>query len=116
MDEKQLRLLLEGLTEGKITVDQTLEQLKNLPFEDIGFARIDHHRSLRCGFPEVIFCPGKTTEQIVEIVKRLAKAGSNVLATRSDEETFNAVNKIFPELYFFIVDILPKTLFFSLNK
>jgi len=64
-----------------------------LPFEDLGFACIDHHRQIRRGFPEVIFCPGKTTEQIVEIFSNLSEKGNNVLATRADREVFEALAK-----------------------
>jgi len=70
-----------------------------LPFEDLGFAHIDHHRQLRRGFPEVIFCPGKTTEQIVKIFSNLAEKGNNVLATRAEENIFEALvkEKKFPQ-------------------
>jgi len=64
-----------------------------LPFEDLGFAHIDHHRQIRCGFPEVIYCPGKSTEQIVEIFSSLAAKGNNVLATRAEENVFEALVK-----------------------
>ncbi len=65
--------------------------LRTLPFEDMGFARIDHHRRLRRGFPEVIYCPGKTTDQIIDIFEVLAKKGNNVLATRAEPEVFEAM-------------------------
>ena len=68
-----------------------MERLRQLPFEDLGFARVDHHRQLRKGFPEVIFCPGKTTEQIIRIFESLASRGNNVLATRAKAETFAAL-------------------------
>lgn len=70
-----------------------MERLRHLPFEDLGFARIDHHRQLRRGFPEVIFCPGKTTGQIIGIFESLAAKGNNVLATRATPETFEALSK-----------------------
>jgi NCAIR mutase (PurE)-related protein len=72
-------------------VDDALDQLKTLPYEDLGFARVDHHRQLRRGFPEVIFCPGKTSEQIVSIFNTLAQRGNNVLATRAKPEVFAAM-------------------------
>jgi len=68
-----------------------MEKLRHLPFEDLGFARIDHHRQLRRGFPEVIFCPGKTIEQIIRIFESLAARGNNVLATRATPEVFEAL-------------------------
>ena len=67
--------------------------MRHLPFEDLDFACLDHHRQIRCGFPEVIFCPGKTNEQIIEIFSTLAKTGNNVLATRAEERVFEALAK-----------------------
>lgn len=67
---------------GRLAIDDALEQLRHLPFESLGSATIDHHRELRCGFPEVIFCQGKTTRQVAEIFDKLVAAGGNVLATR----------------------------------
>jgi pyridinium-3,5-biscarboxylic acid mononucleotide synthase len=86
--------LLEKVREGKITPEQGLDRLKNLPFEDLGFARVDHHRALRQGFPEVVFAPGKKPEQVVAIVKSLLRQKSNVLVTRSNQETFDEVRKL----------------------
>jgi NCAIR mutase (PurE)-related protein len=76
---------------GKISIDEAVEQLRHLPFEDLGFARVDHHRQIRQGLPEVIFCPGKTAEQIVGIFESLAKKGHNVLATRADKEIYQTI-------------------------
>jgi len=78
-------------------VEQALERLQVLPYENLGFARIDHHRHLRRGFPEVIFCPGKTVEQVSAIFGRLAKTGGTVLATRAEPEVFEAVRAEHPE-------------------
>jgi len=72
-------------------VEEALQQLRSLPFEDMGFARLDHHRAIRCGFPEVIFCPGKTPQQVRAIFARLAQHGSNVLATRADRSVYEQV-------------------------
>ena len=91
MNEANLRAMLESIRAGRLGVDEAVSQLRRLPFEDLGFARLDHHRSIRCGFPEVIFCPGKTIEQIVAIFGRLAKSGSNVLASRAGVEVYEAV-------------------------
>ncbi len=84
---------MEEVKAGDITIEQATEQLRHLPCEDLGFARIDHHRSIRCGFPEVIYCPGKTTEQIISIFSSLAAKGNNVLATRAEENVFDALSK-----------------------
>ncbi len=80
-------------------IDDAVEKLRHLPFEDLGFANIDHHRQIRRGFPEVIYCPGKTTEQIIKIFSSLAQKGNNVLATRAEAEVFEALSqtKQFPQ-------------------
>ena len=98
MDQDSLKQLLQQLSTGEVSVDHTLERLKNLPFEDLGFAHVDHHRSLRCGFPEVIFCPGKTAPQVAQIFTRLAQAGGNVLATRASEEQYKTVSAVLPDV------------------
>jgi len=77
-------------------VAAALEKLRHLPFEDLGFAKLDHHRALRTGMPEVIFASGKTSLQVAAIFERMAKAGGNVLATRASREAFEAVKTIEP--------------------
>jgi len=84
---------LEHVRNGQIDIDQAVEELRHLPFEDLGFACIDHHRQIRRGFPEVIFCPGKTTEHIIKIFESLAAKGNNVLATRAKPDVFEALVK-----------------------
>jgi NCAIR mutase (PurE)-related protein len=91
MNPKQILELLENIRQGTLTPDQGLERLKHLPFEDLGFARVDHHRTLRQGFPEVVFGPGKTSEQVVAIVKSLLRQKSNILITRSNNATYKQV-------------------------
>jgi NCAIR mutase (PurE)-related protein len=71
MEEKQIKELLEAVKSGQVNVESAMGKLKDLPFEDIGYAKIDHHRSLRNGYPEVIFCEGKAIEHIVGIVERM---------------------------------------------
>ena len=83
--------MLEQVKNGKLEIDQAIEKLRHLPFEDLGFANVDHHRQIRRGFPEVIYCPGKTTEQIIEIFGSLAQRGNNVLATRAEPHVFDAL-------------------------
>ena len=97
MDERAIRELLDAVREGRTDVDQAVARLRRLPFESMGFATVDHHRSLRCGFPEVIFCPGKTAGQVREIFARLAEAGGNVLATRADPAVYEAVASALPD-------------------
>ncbi len=99
MQAHQLKVLLGRVKNGEISIDEAIEKLRHLPFEDMGFACIDHHREIRRGFPEVIYCPGKTTEQIVKIFESLAAKGNNVLATRAEPEVFEAIaeTKKFPK-------------------
>ena len=84
MNKKVLELLLEEVQTGRLPVDAAVERLRTLPFEDLGFARVDHHRQLRQGFPEVVLGIGKTGEQIARILAELASTGANALATRVD--------------------------------
>jgi len=85
--------LLEQVKSDELSIDQAVEKLRHLPFEDLGFACVDHHRQIRRGFPEVIFCPGKTTEHIIQIFESLAARGNNVLATRAKPDVFEALAK-----------------------
>jgi len=85
--------LLEQVKNGEISIDEAVEKLRHLPFEDLGFACIDHHRQIRRGFPEVIYCPGKTADQIVKIFSSLAEKGNNVLATRAEPDVFDTLAK-----------------------
>lgn len=81
---------------GKLTIEEAVESLSILPYENIGFARVDHQRHLRRGFPEVIYCPGKTAEQVVAIVERIAESGGTVLATRAEPPLYEAVKAAQP--------------------
>ncbi len=98
MQEEVLKELLESVRAGRTNVDEAIDRLRHLPFESLGFATVDHHRAIRCGFPEVIFSPGKTTEQIVAIFEKLVKGGGNVLATRVSEEQYEAIAARFPKV------------------
>ena len=91
MDKERIRKLLEDVSSGKASIEEALEVLKSLPFEDLGFAKIDTHRDLRTGFPEVVFCQGKTPEQIRGIAERSAKTGKFLMATRADRERYEAI-------------------------
>jgi len=94
MTEPVLRELLESIRGGRLSIDDAVSRLRRLPFEDMGFAKIDHHRSIRCGFPEVIYCEGKSVDQAVSIFSRCAEAGGNILATRAPREVFDAVSRV----------------------
>jgi len=101
MQAERIRELLNEVRIGTRTVESALDQLRDLPFENLGYARLDHHRALRKGFPEVVFCEGKRVDQIVEIIERLAKKHSAVLATRASREVYDAVHDHFPTARYF---------------
>ena len=96
MKEETIRSLLEQVAAGALSPDDALTSMRRLPFEDIGFAKIDHHRTLRCGAPEVIFCQGKTPQQVAHIAQRILDAGSDLLATRAEPAHFEAVRVACP--------------------
>ena len=101
MDTARLHDLLSRVKGGQVAVEQAVEALKTLPFEDLGFARVDHHRALRTGFPEVIFGQGKTAAQIAAIAQRLIANGHHVLVTRLDAEKADAVHALLPALRYY---------------
>jgi len=96
MDRAQIESLLTEVRDGRTAVGDALSRLRDLPFEDLGFAKLDHHRALRTGMPEVIFAAGKTAAQVAAIFSRMAQAGGNVLATHASRETYEAVQAMEP--------------------
>ncbi len=100
MTEDQIRKILEEYKAGALSPDDALHRLRSLPFEDLGFANIDHHRTLRQGFPEVIFGMGKTVDQVAKIVESMRKHDHNILITRTTPATFERVRQIAPEAEF----------------
>jgi len=100
MDKKTLKKLLDAVRAGEVDVDEAIARLRRLPFESLGFATIDHHRAIRCGAPEVIYCGGKTPQQVREIFGKLAEVGGNVLATRASTEQAEAVLSNYPAATF----------------
>ncbi len=100
MDRIKIEVLLNEVREGRTEVPDAMDRLRDLPFEDLGFAKLDHHRALRTGMPEVIFSSGKTAEHVAAIFARMAKAGGNVLATRASREAFDAVLAVEPRATF----------------
>jgi pyridinium-3,5-biscarboxylic acid mononucleotide synthase len=96
MNSKELKTLLRRVHAGAISIAEAFNQLKGFPQEELGFATLDHHRHLRQGFPEVIFCKGKTDRQILTLLKHSVKVHSRVLATRTNPETFEKIIKEFP--------------------
>jgi NCAIR mutase (PurE)-related protein len=94
MDSTALRKLFDQVRAGTISPDEAVSRLRHLPFEDLGFAKVDHHRRIRAGMPEVIFSKGKTAHQVAQIFRRLASQGGNVLATKADSAQFRAAKKL----------------------
>lgn len=98
MPESWLRNILEQVNEGKLTIDSAVEALRNFPFSELGFAKVDHHRSLRTGFPEVILCEGKREEHILAIMKELSTTTGLILATRASQAIYTRVNSLLPKV------------------
>jgi len=94
MEVEKLQTLLGRFKAGELDLDQTLETLRQLPFEDMGFAKIDHHRALRTGYPEVVFCQGKTHEQVEKIFQSLEKRNDSILLTRAEPDLFSRLRKL----------------------
>ena len=90
-----IRGLLEQVKNNDIDIDIAMEKLKDLPYEDIGYANIDHHRQIRNGYPEVIYCEGKSDEHILGIIKKMSEKGSNILGTRCRRETFEKIKRVY---------------------
>jgi NCAIR mutase (PurE)-related protein len=97
MNEAGISETLLAYRAGRLSLEQAIAQFKKLPFEDMGFVKIDHHRMLRQGFPEVVYCQGKTVEQVVAIVDKLAQYNSNILATRANQEMYEATRAVVPD-------------------
>jgi NCAIR mutase (PurE)-related protein len=95
-----LRALLDQVQRGEVSVDQCLTQLRQLPFEDLGFARFDHHRALRTGAPEVIFGQGKTADEVATLMHRAAQRQDQVLTTRADAAQYEATRRVLSEAHY----------------
>src|SRR5438477_6334217 len=101
MAQDQLRGILEEVRSGATPIDSAIERMRHLPFEDLGYAKLDHHRALRHGLTEVIFGKGKTPAQVKGIAERLLDKSPNLLVTRADHEIADAVKEIAPEAEYF---------------
>jgi len=101
MNKKEIEKILHQFKSGQIETKEVLEKLKHFPYDDLGFAKIDNQRQLRKGFPEVIFCQGKTLEQITKITKRIKETGGKIVATRAAPEVYQEIKKIIPEVTYF---------------
>ena len=103
MNVKEVEKLLKNVKNGKTTIEEALDILKNFPYTDLGFAKIDHHREMRTGYPEVIYCAGKSIDQVKEIVRVMSEKENNVIGTRANQEMFDAVKSILPEAIYYPV-------------
>jgi NCAIR mutase (PurE)-related protein len=101
MDEQRLRQMLEALQDGALSVDDAFGRLRDLPYEDLGYASVDHHRALRTGFPEVVLGLGKTPEQIASIAERLAVESDRVLVTRAGLDAYAALKERLPDAVYY---------------
>lgn len=101
MTLKEVEKLLRKIRSGETSVEEALEVLKSFPYTDLGFARIDHHREIRRGYPEIIFCAGKTTLQVKEIFRVMIENENNIFGTRAKKEMYDAVRSIYPDAAYF---------------
>lgn len=113
MDSEHMKKFLEKIKSGEISVDDGLKEIKDLPYKDLGFAKIDNHREMRVGYPEVIYCAGKTVEQVVKIFQFMMTKDSNILGTRASLEMYEEVKKICPSVKY---DKIARTLTVVKNK
>lgn len=100
MYEQKIKDIIKDIQEGKLDSDHAVEALKDLPFQDLGFANIDHHREIRTGYPEVIYCEGKSVDHIVGIVKAMLEKDVNILATRADKAVYEATKDLHDEVIY----------------
>jgi NCAIR mutase (PurE)-related protein len=101
MNAKEVEKLLTEVKSGETSIEKALEVLKNFPYTDLGFARIDHHREMRTGYPEIIYCAGKSVEQVREIFRVMSDKENNVIGTRANEEMFESVKSISSKAVFY---------------
>jgi len=101
MNAKEVEKLLTEVKEGETSIEKALEVLKNFPYTDLGFARIDNHREMRTGYPEIIYCAGKSLEQVREIFRVMAEKENNVIGTRASQEMYEAVKSISPAAVYY---------------
>jgi NCAIR mutase (PurE)-related protein len=101
MTGKELEQLLKDIRSGAISTEEALEKLRTFPYTDLGYARIDHHREIRTGYPEIIYCAGKTTDQVTGIFRVMAEKEDNVIGTRASEEMYDSVRNILPQAVYY---------------
>jgi NCAIR mutase (PurE)-related protein len=103
MTRKEIESLLKEIKNGQKSIEDALEEFQNFTYTDMGFARIDHHREIRTGYPEIVYCAGKTIEQVVGIFRVMTEKKHNVIGTRADEKMFQSVKKVIPEAVYYPV-------------
>jgi NCAIR mutase (PurE)-related protein len=112
MNAGELKAILTGLSDGSVSVEEAMEKLRDFPYSDLGFARIDHHRELRTGYPEIVYCAGKTTEQVMAIFSSMKGHGNNIIGTRAGKGLFDQIKSYFPEAVYYetarIISIIRK--------
>ena len=113
MNKEDIRVILEKVKSGELEVEAATSSLKDLPFKDLGFAKVDNHRSLRNGFPEVIFCEGKSLDEIEAIVAEMLKHKNNILASRASRKVYQKIKEIAPEAIYYE---RPRMVFIEKNK
>jgi pyridinium-3,5-biscarboxylic acid mononucleotide synthase len=101
MNPKEVEKLLHDVKNGTTAIGEAMEVLKNFPYTDLGFARIDHHREMRTGYPEIIYCAGKSVEQVREIFRVMSEKENNVIGTRANQEMYDAIRSISPDAVFY---------------
>ena len=101
MNAKELEKILRGISAGKVSVDEAMEKLREFPYTDLGFARIDHHRELRTGYPEIVYCAGKTPEQVRAIFAAMMEHDNNIIGTRAPKEMFSYISPFFPDAVYY---------------
>jgi pyridinium-3,5-biscarboxylic acid mononucleotide synthase len=111
MNIKEVENLLKEVKKGETSIPEALEILKNFPYTELGFARIDHHREMRTGYPEIIYCAGKSIDQVKEIFRVMSERENNVIGTRANLEMFEAVSSILPDTVYY-----PEARIISLQK
>jgi NCAIR mutase (PurE)-related protein len=103
MNASELQEILNDLRNGKLTIDETMEKLRDFPYSDLGFARIDHHREFRTGYPEIVYCSGKTPEQVEGIFHAMEGHGNNIIGTRASSGLYGHIARSFPEAVYYDV-------------
>jgi pyridinium-3,5-biscarboxylic acid mononucleotide synthase len=101
MNAGELETILKSIGDGSLSVNDAMEKLRNFTYSDLGFARIDHHRELRTGYPEIVYCAGKTPEQVKSIFTVMEENGNNIIGTRADAKMFGYISPSFPDAVYY---------------